>query len=143
MYKFVLLGLALLPALLAGPADAARTWRGHTTQGYAIRAVLSPSGSLVTLLRTQSALDCSDGTTALRRLVFSRDAGDTLVVRNDGRFTTSGTIASGLPSKGSGSLTYKLSGRVRANRITGTLRVDYALDSGVGCTTELVGYSLR
>ena len=37
----------------------------------------------------------------------------------------------------------EVSGRVRANRITGTLRVDYALDSGVRCTTELVGYSLR
>ena len=136
----VLLALAVAPA---GAADSARVWRGHTTQGYAIRAVLSPSGALVTRLRTQYALDCSDGSTAVRRLVLTRDAGDTLVVGNDGRFSTSGTMASGLPSKGSGSLTYKVAGRVRASRITGTLRADYVLDSGVRCTTELVGWSLR
>jgi hypothetical protein len=137
--------LALFAAAVAAvPASAAEPaiWRGHTTQGFVARAMLSPSGGLVTLLRAQYELACDDDSSAVRRLVLSRAAGDTIVVK-DGRFATSGTVASGLNGKGSGSATYRVSGRVRANRITGVLRVDYALDSGVRCTTELVGFVLR
>src|SRR3954471_11270256 len=123
--------LPLLPpaAYLAPEAGAAQgsVWHGHTTQGYAARAVLSASGGLVTSLRTRYGVDCSDGSSAVRRLVLNRAAGDTLVVDDGGRFSTAGTLASGLPGRGSGSLTYKLAGRPRDNRITGTLRVDYAL----------------
>ena len=137
----VLLAASALAAPFA-TASSSVLRRGHTTQDYAIRAIVSPSGSLLTLVRTRYALECSDGSTAVRRLILARELGDTVVV-DDGRFSTSGTVASGLPEKGSGSLTYRVWGRVRASRITGMLRVEYALDSGVRCTTELVGFALR
>jgi hypothetical protein len=132
-------------AVATPPATAAQPsfWRGHTSQGYAMRAVVSSSGGLVTRLRTRYGVDCTDGSTVVRRLVLTREAGDTLAIGGSGRFSTSGTVASGLPGQGSGSLTYKVAGRLRNNRITGTLRVDYAFDSGVRCTSQLVGFTLR
>ena len=141
-YASVLLAAAALLAP-AARAETPAVWRGHTFQGYDARAVVSASGALVTSLRTRYALGCTDDSTVVRRLLLSRDNGDTLLVGTDGRFTTSGTVAGGLPQKGSGSLTYRVSGRVRSDRITGTLRVDYTLDSGVRCSTQLVGFVLR
>jgi len=135
--------LALAAATAIAIASVPVSWRGHTTQGYDIRAVVSPSGGLIARLRTQYALTCNDDSKAVRRLVLSRAAGDTIVVDDSGRFATSGTAASGLADKGSGSMTYRVTGRVRSHKITGLLRVDFALDSGERCTTNLVGFVLR
>ena len=135
-----LLAAAVPATALAAGADG---WHGRTAQGFPVDAVVSRSGTLVDHLRTHYALDCSDGSVATRPLVLSRRNGDTVVIDEDGRFATSGTIASGLPGKGSGSVTYRVAGRVKPAKITGSLRVDYTLDSGVTCTTTPVSFVLR
>lgn len=137
----LLVPAALLPAgALAAGADG---WHGKTSQGFAADAVISRSGALVDRLRTRYELTCSDGTSAVRPFLLSRRAGDTVTVADDGRFASAGTFASGLPDQGSGSLTYRVTGRVRPAKLAGVLRVDYALDSGVTCTTSSVPFVLR
>jgi hypothetical protein len=138
--RVLMVTLAFAPTALGAGDDG---WRGHTAQGFAIDAALSRTGALVERLHTRYELTCSDDSSPVRPLLLSRRSGDTVVIDEEGRFATAGTFAGGLPGKGSGSVSYRVGGRVRAARIAGTLRVDYTLDSGVTCTTKPVAFVLR
>jgi hypothetical protein len=137
------LGVALCFGATGALGAGADGWHGKTSQGKKIELYLTPSGKLVDLVQARYVLDCSDESTQVRSIGLSRKAGDTLVVDDDGHFGITGTVASGLPGKGSGSVTYRLRGRTRDTKTTGSFSIDYALDSGVTCSSGKVTYVLR
>jgi hypothetical protein len=137
----------LVLLLLASPAPAlaagADGWRGKTAQGLGMELTVSKGGGLLERVGARYALSCSDDSSQVRGFGLSFKAGDVIAIDDDGRFGTSGTMASGLPGKGSGSATYWIRGRLTKARATGFLRIDFTLDSGVSCTSGKVAYSLR
>jgi hypothetical protein len=137
----LLLAAAVLAALPAGALAAG--WEGRTSQGKPIELQVSTSGTLVKLLAARYVLSCDDGSSQTRGFGLSQKAGDTVIIDEDGRFDSAATLAGGLPGKGTGSLTYRVKGRVTAAKAAGWLRIDVALDSGTACTSGRVTYTLR
>jgi hypothetical protein len=123
-----LLGAALFSLPGASARSARHVYRGKTSQKLAIQLSIAPAK--IELIRFKATLLCRDGS------LLHADLSDfeASPLKRGGRFsdTQSGPTD-----------TVSWHGRMRAGKVTGSVRVTDRLEGGVRCDSGAVGFSAR